>query len=73
MTIFFKANWENIIMANCKIDPIILPFLPKVELDLYNGKALYIGLVGFMFRKLSYSMFSNRGLATLKKSIYDFM
>jgi hypothetical protein len=30
MTIFLKANWENIIMANYEIDPkILLPFLPK--------------------------------------------
>jgi len=52
MTIFLKANWENIIMANYEIDPnILLPFLPKgVELDLYNGKA-YVSLVGFMFKK----------------------
>jgi hypothetical protein len=53
MTIFLKANWENIIMANYAIDPkILLPFLPKgVELDLYNDKA-YISLVGFMFKKI---------------------
>tara|TARA_R110000868_G_scaffold162453_3_gene393740 strand:- start:10334 stop:11068 length:735 start_codon:yes stop_codon:yes gene_type:complete len=52
MTIFLKANWENIIMANYKIDPkILLPFLPKgVELELFNGKA-YVSLVGFMFKK----------------------
>ena len=52
MSIFLKANWENIIMANYEIDPeILLPFLPKgVDLDLYNGKA-YISLVGFMFKK----------------------
>jgi hypothetical protein len=29
MTIFLKANWENIIMANYEIDPKLLPFLPK--------------------------------------------
>jgi uncharacterized protein YqjF (DUF2071 family) len=52
MSIFLKANWENIIMANYEIDPEILyPFLPKgVSLDLYNGKA-YVSLVGFMFKK----------------------
>ncbi|NRT16208.1 hypothetical protein HNP99_002572 [Flavobacterium sp. 28A] len=51
MTLFLKANWENIIMANYEIDPaILLPFLPKgVELDLYEGKA-YVSLVGFMFK-----------------------
>lgn len=52
MTIFLKAQWENIIMANYEIDPeILLPYLPKgVELDLYKGKA-YVSLVGFMFKK----------------------
>jgi len=52
MTLFLKANWENIIMANYEIDPaILIPFLPKgVELDLYGGKA-YVSLVGFMFKK----------------------
>lgn len=52
MTVFLKAKWENIIMANYEIDPkILLPFLPKgVELDLFDGKA-YISLVGFMFKK----------------------
>jgi uncharacterized protein YqjF (DUF2071 family) len=50
MTIFLKAQWENIIMANYEIDPeILLPYLP-VELDLYKGKA-YVSLVGFMFKK----------------------
>ncbi len=52
MTIFLKASWENIIMANYEIDPkILFPFLPKgVDIDLYNGKA-YVSLVGFMFKK----------------------
>ncbi|WP_293871734.1 DUF2071 domain-containing protein [Flavobacterium sp.] len=51
MTVFLKANWENIIMANYEIESeILIPFLPKgVALDLYNGKA-YISLVGFMFK-----------------------
>ncbi|WP_396175964.1 DUF2071 domain-containing protein, partial [Flavobacterium sp.] len=46
MSIFLKANWENIIMVNYEIDPkVLLPFLPNgVELDLYQGKA-YISLV----------------------------
>jgi uncharacterized protein len=51
MSIFLKANWENIIMANYAV-PIetLKPFIPRgVELDLYNGKA-YISLVGFMFK-----------------------
>jgi uncharacterized protein YqjF (DUF2071 family) len=52
MSIFLKANWENIIMVNYEIDTkVLLPFLPNgVELDLYQGKA-YISLVGFMFKK----------------------
>jgi len=52
MTLFLKANWENIIMANYEIDPeILIPFLPKgVDLDLYEGKA-YVSLVGFMFKR----------------------
>ena len=52
MTVFLKANWENIIMVNYEIDPeILLPFLPNgVELDLFEGKA-YVSLVGFMFKK----------------------
>ena len=51
MTVFLKAKWENIIMANYEIEPkILIPFLPKgVDLDLYDGKA-YISLVGFMFK-----------------------
>ena len=51
MTVFLKANWENVIMVNYEIDPkLLMPFLPKgVELDLYQGKA-YVSLVGFMFK-----------------------
>jgi uncharacterized protein len=51
MSIFLKADWENIIMANYEIDPKFLtPFLPKgVEIDLFNNKT-YISLVGFMFK-----------------------
>lgn len=51
MSIFLKAKWENIIMANYEMDPTILSkYLPNgVELDLYNGKA-YVSLVGFMFK-----------------------
>ena len=52
MTVFLKAKWEDIIMANYEIDPDVLqPFLPKgVTLDLFDGKA-YVSLVGFMFKK----------------------
>ncbi|MDX2190994.1 MAG: DUF2071 domain-containing protein [Bacteroidota bacterium] len=51
MKTFLKANWQNIIMANYKIDVhILLPYLPKgVELDLYEGEC-YVSLVGFLFK-----------------------
>ncbi|MGL5113411.1 MAG: YqjF family protein [Flavobacterium sp.] len=51
MSIFLKANWEHIIMANYAIDPALLqPYLPKgVALDFFQGKA-YVSLVGFMFK-----------------------
>jgi uncharacterized protein len=47
---FLTAEWNNLIMANYIIDPVILkPYLPnKTELDFYNGKC-YISLIGFMF------------------------
>jgi hypothetical protein len=72
MTIFLKANWENIIMANYEIDPKkYYSFLPKgVELDLYNGKAHESGGV---YKKIKLFNVPTRGLAILKKSIYDFM
>ena len=52
--IFLKANWENLIMANYAIDPLLLqPFLPNgVELDFYQNKT-YVSLVGFMFKNTS--------------------
>ena len=51
MSLFLKARWEHIIMANYEIEPkMLLPFLPKgVALDLFEGKC-YISLVGFMFK-----------------------
>jgi len=51
MSIFLKANWENIVMANYEIpEEILLKYLPKgVTIDLYKGKA-YISLVGFLFK-----------------------
>lgn len=47
---FLNAKWENLIMANYAVDPLILePYLPNgVELDFYEGKT-YLSLVGFMF------------------------
>jgi len=52
--IFLKANWENLIMANYAIDPLLLqPYLPNgVELDFYQKKT-YVSLVGFMFKNTS--------------------
>ena len=49
---FLRARWENLIMANYSIDPLILmPYLPTgLELDDYNGKT-YVSLVGFMFKR----------------------
>ncbi len=51
MTVFLKAKWEDIIMANYEIAPeLLLPFLPKgLTLDFYEGKA-FVSLVGFMFK-----------------------
>jgi uncharacterized protein YqjF (DUF2071 family) len=50
-SVFLKARWENLIMANYIIDPGLLkPYLPKhTELDYYNGNT-YVSLVGFMFK-----------------------
>jgi uncharacterized protein YqjF (DUF2071 family) len=47
---FLKANWENLIMLNYEVDPVVLqPYLPAAtELDLWDGKAL-VSMVGFMF------------------------
>jgi uncharacterized protein YqjF (DUF2071 family) len=51
---FLTANWENLVMANYEVDPVVLkPYLPKgVELDFYKYKT-YVSLVGFMFKKTS--------------------
>jgi uncharacterized protein YqjF (DUF2071 family) len=51
MKTFLTAKWQNLIMANYEIDPLLLkPYLPKgVEIDYFEGKA-YISLVGFLFK-----------------------
>jgi uncharacterized protein len=51
MSIFLKANWSHIIMANYEVPTeVLIPYLPSgVQLDLYGGKA-YVSLVGFMFK-----------------------
>jgi uncharacterized protein YqjF (DUF2071 family) len=48
---FLKARWENLVMANYKVDPeILLPHLPAgVQLDHFQNDT-YVSLVGFMFR-----------------------
>lgn len=50
---FLTAEWNNLIMANYKINPaILLPYLPnKTELDFYNGET-YVSLIGFMFENV---------------------
>jgi len=54
MKIFLRAEWQNLIMANYEIDPLILkPYLPKgVDLDYFEGKT-YVSLVGFLFKDSS--------------------
>jgi uncharacterized protein YqjF (DUF2071 family) len=54
MKTFLKAKWQNLIMVNYEIAPLILkPYLPKgVELDYFEGKT-YVSLVGFLFKDSS--------------------
>jgi uncharacterized protein len=49
---FLTAEWNNLIMANYAIDPIVLaPYLPaKTEIDFYKGEC-YVSLIGFMFEQ----------------------
>jgi len=51
---FLSARWENLIMANYRVNPDVLtPYLPKgVELDFFNNE-VYVSLVGFMFKQTS--------------------
>lgn len=51
---FLTAKWENLIMANYAVDPLLLePYLPYgVELDFYEGQT-FVSLVGFMFKNTS--------------------
>ena len=50
MSAFLTAHWQNLVMANYRVDPEILkPYLPiHTELDYYDGHA-YASLVGFLF------------------------
>lgn len=54
MNTFLRAKWQNLIMANYEIDPLLLiPYLPKgVELDYFQDK-VYVSLVGFLFNDTS--------------------
>jgi uncharacterized protein len=49
-SVFLKAEWRKLAMANYSIDPKILSkYLPyKTELDFWNDTC-YVSLVGFMF------------------------
>lgn len=49
--VFLKARWENLLMANYRVDAEVLkPYLPPgTELDLWQGEAL-VSMVGFLFK-----------------------
>jgi uncharacterized protein len=49
-SVFLKAEWRKLAMANYVVDPAVLaPFIPVgTELDYWNDKC-YVSLVGFMF------------------------
>jgi uncharacterized protein YqjF (DUF2071 family) len=51
---FLKAEWNDLVMINYEVDPVILkPYLPAgTELDLWEGKTL-VSMVGFMFNNTS--------------------
>ncbi|MDB5191856.1 MAG: hypothetical protein JWQ96_1419 [Segetibacter sp.] len=48
--VFLTAHWENLLMINYEVDPMLLQrHVPAgCELDLFKGKAL-VSVVGFMF------------------------
>lgn len=50
-SVFLKAEWRNLILANYKFERSILKkYLPaKTEFDSWNGKD-YVSLVGFLFK-----------------------
>jgi len=50
-SVFLKAEWRNLILANYEVDPAILnKYLPPgTELDTFNG-IHYVSLVGFLFK-----------------------
>ena len=65
---FLTAQWEDLIMANYAVNPMILePYLPSgVELDYYNGKT-YVSLVGFMFSNTKIFQVPIPGLGTFEE------
>lgn len=48
--VFLKARWENLLMANYRVDPDVLkPYIPPgTELDHWHGDVL-VSMVGFLF------------------------
>jgi len=50
MSIFLRADWRKLALANYAVDPALLSnYIPaKTELDFWN-KTCYVSLVGFMF------------------------
>ena len=68
MTNFLTARWENLIMANYEVDPVILqPWLPAgTELDYYGGRT-FVSLVGFMFIKSKLFGIPIPGLGTFEE------
>jgi uncharacterized protein YqjF (DUF2071 family) len=52
-TVFLKAEWRKLILANYPVDPASLrTFIPfRTELDIWEGEA-YVSLVGFQFRNV---------------------
>lgn len=52
-SIFLRAEWRKLIMANFQVDPAFLqPYVPAgTTLDLWQDRC-YISLVGFLFRKV---------------------
>ncbi|MEO0468141.1 MAG: DUF2071 domain-containing protein [Bacteroidota bacterium] len=49
-SVFLRAKWQDLILANYEIDPSVLRDLVPAgtELDIWEGKC-YVSLVGFMF------------------------
>ena len=50
---FLTAEWNNLVLINYEIDPIILEkYVPNgTELDFWNGKC-YISFIGFLFENV---------------------